>query len=65
MPRWLIEEWADRFAVVPVRLGKDGIDKQIHLGIREADADTDYLRAFLNLAREHRDAVGRGRNAVG
>lgn len=56
MPGWLIEEWADRFAVVPVRLGQKGIDKQIFLGTREADADTDYVQAFLALARNHRSA---------
>lgn len=55
MPRWLIEEWADRFAVVPIRLGETGIDKQIYLGIREVDSDTDYIRAFLSLAHEHRN----------
>lgn len=56
LPRWLVEEYADRFAVFPVRLGEKGIDKQIFLGIREADAGIDYLSAFLALARAHRDS---------
>ena len=51
LPRWLVEENADRFAVFPVRLGESGVAKQIFLGIREADADIDYLRAFLSMAR--------------
>jgi LysR family transcriptional regulator for metE and metH len=51
LPRWLVEEYADKLPVVPVRLGKDGIDKQIFLGAREADVDIDYLRAFVDLAR--------------
>ncbi len=38
--------------VVPVRLGKKGVAKQIHLGAREADMDIDYLQAFIALARE-------------
>jgi len=56
LPRWLVEEYADRFAVFPVRLGEKGIDKQIFLGIREADAGIEYLSAFLALARAHRDS---------
>jgi len=51
LPRWLVKEYASKLPVVPVRLGKDGIDKQIFLGAREADVDIDYLRAFVDLAR--------------
>ena len=50
LPRWLVEEYAQRLAIVPVRLGKEGIAKQIFLGTREADADVDYLSAFIMLA---------------
>lgn len=52
LPRWLAEEYAGRMKVVPVRLGKQGIAKQIHLGVREADLDIDYLKGFIALARE-------------
>ena len=51
LPRWLVEEYADKMEVVPLRLGKKGIAKQIFLGIRESDADIDYLKAFVELAR--------------
>ena len=51
LPRWLLKEYASRLPVVAVRLGKEGIDKQIFLGAREADVDIDYLRAFVDLAR--------------
>jgi LysR family transcriptional regulator for metE and metH len=37
--------------VVPVRLGRQGIAKQIFLGAREADVDIDYLKAFVEQAR--------------
>lgn len=50
LPRWLVEEYAQRLAIVPVRLGKEGIAKQIFLGTREADANVDYLAAFIMLA---------------
>ena len=54
LPRWLVEEYASRFKVYPVRLGPDGVAKQIFLGMREADAEIDYVRAFIELASTHR-----------
>lgn len=51
LPRWLAEEYADKMAVVPVRLGRNGIAKQIYLGARMADVEVDYLKAFIDLAR--------------
>jgi LysR family transcriptional regulator for metE and metH len=51
LPRWLADEYADRMPVVSVKLGKNGIAKQIFLGTREADHAVDYLRAFVELAR--------------
>jgi len=51
LPRWLVEEYAGRMPVVPLRLG-DGVFKQIFLGTREADAGTGYLEAFVDIARQ-------------
>ena len=51
LPRWLVLEYADKMDVVPVRLGKHGIAKQIFLGVREADVEIDYLRAFIEQAK--------------
>jgi LysR family transcriptional regulator, regulator for metE and metH len=51
LPRWLVEENAAHVAIAPVRLGRDGVAKQIHLGLREADRETSYLRAFIEVAR--------------
>jgi LysR family transcriptional regulator, regulator for metE and metH len=58
LPRWLVEEEAARFDVAPVRLGSDGIAKQIHLGYRETDAGIDYLQAFVELAKLHQSNKG-------
>lgn len=55
LPRWLVEEYADRMPVVPIRLGARGIQKQIFLGLRETDMDVDYLRSFVEMA--HRPQV--------
>jgi LysR family transcriptional regulator for metE and metH len=52
LPRWLAEDYADRMPLVPLRLGKKGVAKQIFLGTREADDAIDYLAAFVALARE-------------
>ncbi|WP_219216315.1 LysR family transcriptional regulator [Variovorax boronicumulans] len=51
LPRWLVEEYAQKMDIVPVRLGPRGIAKQIFLGAREIDTDVDYLKAFVELAR--------------
>jgi LysR family transcriptional regulator, regulator for metE and metH len=51
LPRWLVQEYQSRFDVVPVQLGKQGIAKQIYLGIRETDAQVDYVQAFIQLAQ--------------
>jgi LysR family transcriptional regulator, regulator for metE and metH len=52
LPRWLVEEYESKMDVVPVRLGRRGIAKQIFVGVREADAGIDYLKAFVEQARE-------------
>ena len=52
LPRWLVQEYATRMDVVPVRLGPKGIAKQIHLGMREADLDIDYVQDFISQARK-------------
>jgi len=51
LPRWLVEEYASRMAVAPLRLGREGVFKQIFLGTREVDAGTAYLEAFVEIAR--------------
>ncbi|MDE3010005.1 MAG: LysR family transcriptional regulator [Pseudomonadota bacterium] len=52
LPRWLVQEYADKLDVVPVRLGARGIAKQIFLGAREADTAIDYVRAFVALCSQ-------------
>jgi LysR family transcriptional regulator, regulator for metE and metH len=51
LPRWLVADYQKRMSVVPVRLGRRGIAKQIFLGIRSADAGVEYIAAFTRLAR--------------
>lgn len=63
LPRWLVEEYADKMNLVPVRLGRKGIAKQIFLGARETDIDIDYLKAFIELARKPAMAAIKPRRA--
>ncbi len=51
LPRWLVQEYATRIDVVPLRLGRSGIQKQIFLGFREGDTDVEYLNSFVGIAR--------------
>ena len=60
LPGWLVAEYAARMAVKPVRLGRGGIAKQIFLGVRETEAEIDYLKAFVELARQPDCALSSG-----
>ncbi len=51
LPRWLVDHYAGRMEIAAVRLGPQGIAKQIFLGAREEDLGVDYLRAFIESAR--------------
>ncbi len=51
LPRWLADEYALQLGIVALRVGKTGISKQIFVGVREADASVDYVRAFVELSR--------------
>lgn len=51
LPLWLVREYMPRLPIVPVRLGEQGIAKQLFLGVREGDAGIDYLEAFVEMAR--------------
>jgi LysR family transcriptional regulator for metE and metH len=52
LPRWLVEEYAEDMEITGVRLGRKGIPKQIFLGMRQSELETDYVKAFIDLARE-------------
>jgi LysR family transcriptional regulator for metE and metH len=54
LPRWLVEERMKDVAIAPVRLGRRGVPKKIHLGLREDDLRHAWLKAFLQTARRGR-----------
>jgi LysR family transcriptional regulator for metE and metH len=53
LPRWLVEEQGAQVPVVPLRLGRQGVPKQIHLGLRTVDQHISYLRAFVETAQSN------------
>ncbi|PVZ72022.1 LysR family transcriptional regulator [Pelagibaculum spongiae] len=57
LPRWLAEEYCTKLPLAVVGLGETGIAKQIYLGTRESDADTEYLKAFIELANNYNAPV--------
>ncbi|MGY8872202.1 MAG: hypothetical protein ACKVJE_17325 [Pseudomonadales bacterium] len=52
MPGWLVAEYQSRMPITSVRLG-EGMQKQIFIGQRSTDLQTDYLTAFIELAKGH------------
>lgn len=60
LPRWLVAQYARGLAIVPVRLGADGIFKHTYLGAREDDLGIDYLRAFIATAAQPSPTVAGG-----
>lgn len=57
LPKWLVTDYAPQLRLRTLRLGPNGIRKQIHLGIREADGAIDYLQAFIAYARRLRNGA--------
>lgn len=54
LPRWLAEEYCLKLPLSVVRLGEQGIAKQIYLGTREGDNNIDYLKAFIKMAHSYK-----------
>ncbi|MFL1407188.1 LysR substrate-binding domain-containing protein [Marinobacter sp. M1N3S26] len=52
LPQWLVAEYAGQLPIAPVRLGRRGIHKHIHLGTRDTEEQPLYTRAFHTLALE-------------
>lgn len=52
LPDWLAAEYRKSLPIKTIRLGKTGINKQIHLGSRSGDEIYPYLQAFVDLAKE-------------
>lgn len=57
LPRWLVEEYAGELAIHGLPLGEAGVQKQIFIGVRRGDTETDYIRSFIAMARHKQLSV--------
>jgi LysR family transcriptional regulator for metE and metH len=51
LPRWLVEEYSDELDLIPIKIGINGLFKQIFMGIREEDQAIKYIDEFINTAQ--------------
>lgn len=51
IPDWLLHERSEELNIRTVRIGRNGIHKNIHLGIRAGEDNTDYIAGFLDTSR--------------
>jgi LysR family transcriptional regulator for metE and metH len=49
-PRWLVDRYAKTYPVIPIRMGRTGIKKQIFVGTRSEDTEIAYIKAFIDTA---------------
>ncbi len=50
LPRWLVADYEERLRLKSVRIGAQGIWKEICVGVRCEDERIDYIRGFLQIA---------------
>lgn len=50
LPHWLVEQYQETLSITSARLGKHGIPKNIHLGIRTNDKKNRLIKTFLKLS---------------
>lgn len=50
LPKWLVETYSSSLPIAAISLGECGIHKKIHIGIREADKDIDYINSFIEIS---------------
>lgn len=52
LPLWLVEEAAGKLPIKKLRLGKQGVHKYIHLGIKKPELKLAHIQAFIDLAKD-------------
>lgn len=57
LPRWLVEEYQRQIAIAPLRLGRKGINKQLHLGVRDNEEGNPLVSAFVDLVQLRKGTV--------
>ena len=52
LPKWLVTDYAPHLKLSTLRLGPEGIQKHIYVGVRESERGIDYLQSFIEMARQ-------------
>lgn len=52
LPLWLAQEYSKTLPIKSIRLGEQGVQKKIHLGMRNSDENNQPIQAFVALAKE-------------
>ena len=52
LPKWLVTDYAPQLNLRTLRLGPQGIQKHIYVGVRESDRGIDYVQSFIEMARQ-------------
>ncbi len=52
LPKWLVQQYEKQLPIKSVQLGRKGINKHIHLGMRSTDEPGSLASALLNLAMQ-------------
>ena len=53
LPRWLVEQYPQKTPIKAIRLGDDGIQKQIYLGRRDDEESQSLANTFTDMANAH------------
>ena len=57
LPDWLVSEYAESMPIRALKLGEAGVQKSIHLGVRNEDAKLEFLCGFIDIAEGSRIAA--------
>jgi len=52
LPGWLVDEYAKAMPIKSIRFGKNGISKQIFVGVRKDEQHINYLKDFITQAQK-------------
>ena len=52
LPKWLVREYQTKMDIDMIQIGEEGIRKNIHLGFRKSDQNIEYLKAFVDIAKQ-------------
>ena len=52
LPGWLVDEFAKTMPIKSLRFGKEGIKKQIFIGVRKNEHEINYLSEFITQAKK-------------